>query len=57
MAEKHHVKGYEGFVTFIEEFEPEGKIVNVLFSGEKDDKVRQVIYVFRLLCKHYFIKG
>ena len=39
MAEQHYVKGYDGFFEFIKDFKvPDGKIVNVLFSGEKDDK-------------------
>lgn len=40
MAEKHHVKGYDGFVEFMKDFKANGKILNILFSGEKDDKVR-----------------
>lgn len=39
MAEKHHVKGYESFVQFMKDFKAEDKIVNVLFSGAKDEKV------------------
>lgn len=39
MAEEHFVKGFEGFSEFIKDFKSNGKIVNVLFSGEKDEKV------------------
>lgn len=39
MAEKHHVKGYDGFVQFMKDFKAADKVVNVLFSGAKDEKV------------------
>lgn len=39
MLEVHQVKGYEQFVEFMKTFDSKGKIVNVLFSGEKDCKV------------------
>lgn len=39
MTEQHHVKGYEGFIQFIKDFKAGGKLVNVLFSGEKDSNV------------------
>jgi hypothetical protein len=36
MAEKFNVKGFEDFVQFIKDLKvPEGKTVNVLFTGEK----------------------
>lgn len=39
MAEKHHVKGYEAFLQFMKDFKAADKVVNVLFSGAKDEKV------------------
>lgn len=39
MAEKHHVKGYDAFVLFMKDFKAADKVVNVLFSGAKDDEV------------------
>lgn len=43
MAEQHHVKGFEGFMEFIKGFKADGKIVNVLFSGEKDKDVNILV--------------
>lgn len=40
MAEQHFVKGYSGFIEFFKDFKVGDKVVNVLFSGEKDGKVR-----------------
>lgn len=37
MVEEHFVKGYEEFIEFIKDFKSDGRIVNVLFSGEKKD--------------------
>lgn len=39
MAEEHHVKGYDGFVQFMKDFDTKDKIINILFSGEKDEQV------------------
>lgn len=36
MAEQHFVKGYDCFLAFIKDFKPADRVVNVLFSGEKD---------------------
>lgn len=60
MAEQHFVKGYEGFIAFIKDFKPAGKIVNVLFTGEKDpsgnswcpDCVEAVPYIQEALDKY-----
>lgn len=39
MAETYHVKGYDGFLELMKDFKCEGKMINVWFSGEKDEKV------------------
>lgn len=40
MAEEHFVKGFDGFFELIKDFKSDGRLVNVLFSGEKDEKVK-----------------
>jgi hypothetical protein len=40
MAETFKVAGYDGFVQFMKNLNAGGKIVNVLFTGAKDEKVR-----------------
>lgn len=47
MAEEHFVKGFEGFLEFIKDFKSDGKMVNVLFSGEKDEKVNLVRHLIK----------
>jgi hypothetical protein len=42
MAENFKVAGYDGFVQFMKNLNAGGKIVNVLFTGAKDEKVRKV---------------
>lgn len=40
MAEKSKVTGYDEFVQFMKDFKsPEGKIVNILFTGKKNENV------------------
>lgn len=39
MAEQHHVKGFEEFMQFVKDIKAGDQLINVLFSGEKDDKV------------------
>lgn len=49
MAKQHSIKGYEGFLQFIKEYQSDGKIINVLFSGEKDEKARGNKHIIKLL--------
>lgn len=42
MAEKFKVTGYESFVQFMKELKSEGKIVNVLFTGAKNENVSKL---------------
>lgn len=51
MAEKFKVTGYEAFVQFMKELKTEGKIVNILFTGAKDENVSKF-----LLFNYYFMK-
>lgn len=43
MAEKFIVKGYEEFVEMMKDLKTEGKIVNVLFTGEKNENVSSIV--------------
>lgn len=47
MAEQHNVKGYEGFLSFIKDFKAGEKVVNILFTGEKDSKVNIALDINR----------
>lgn len=35
MVQKHSVAGYENFVSFMKDFQSNGQMVNILFSGAK----------------------
>ena len=49
MAEEIKVTGYEEFVQFMKDFKnPEGKIVNILFTGKKDENVGRKISKYSL---------
>lgn len=39
MVEKHNVKGYEGFFDLMKKLKAGEKVINVLFSGAKDENV------------------
>ncbi|CRL03021.1 CLUMA_CG016468, isoform A [Clunio marinus] len=38
MVDKHFVEGFEDFMKFVKDFKAEEKVVNILFTGKKDEK-------------------
>lgn len=55
MAEQHHVKGFEGFMQFMKDFKTGDKLINVLFSGQKDDQVSLSCFSQELLSQRALI--